>query len=115
MAWSKAAKQFPWRIRQGELCKDSGAGELAAGNPNESGRMARTPAYAWLSAFENDKDHDIMEESRVVQSYGGNPDVALGARRPRRLILSFDNIADYSVLLSPHDDDGCRGAGLVLD
>jgi hypothetical protein len=69
--WSKAAKQFPWRIRQGPLSKDSGAGELAAGNPNESGRMARTPAYAWLSAFDHDRDHDIMEESRVIQSYGG--------------------------------------------
>lgn len=69
--WSKAAKQFPWRIRQGQLSKDSGAGELAAGNPNESGRMAPTPAYAWLPTFEHDRDHDIMEESRGIQSYGG--------------------------------------------
>lgn len=71
VAWSKAAKQFPWRIRQGELSKDSGAGELASGNPHETGRMAPTPAYAWLSAFEHDREHDIMEESRVVESYGG--------------------------------------------
>jgi hypothetical protein len=69
--WSKAAKQFTWQIRRGPLSKDSGAGELASGNPNESGKMARTPAYAWLSAFEYDRDHDIMEESRAVQSYGG--------------------------------------------
>jgi hypothetical protein len=71
VAWSKASKQFTWRIRQGQLSKDSGAGELTAGNPNETGKMAPAPAYAWLSAFERDRDHDIMEESRVVQSYGG--------------------------------------------
>ena len=71
VVWSKAAKQFPWRIRSGPLSKDSGAGELIAGNPNETGRMAPTPAYAWLSDFEHDRDHDIMEESRVIQTYGG--------------------------------------------
>jgi hypothetical protein len=71
VVWSKASKQFPWRIRHGQLSKDSGAGALAAGNPNETGRMAPTPVYAWLSDFEYDKDHDIMEESRAVPSYDG--------------------------------------------
>jgi hypothetical protein len=71
VVWSKHAKQFPWRIRHGELSKDSGAGALAAGNPNETGKMARTPVYAWLSDFERDRDHDIMEESRAIPSYGG--------------------------------------------
>jgi len=71
VVWTKAAKQFPWPIRHGQLSKDSGAGALAAGNPNESGRMAPTPVYAWLSDFEYDRDHDIMEESRMLPSYGG--------------------------------------------
>lgn len=70
VVWSKAAKQFPWRIRHGQLSRDSGAGSLAAGNPDETGRMAPTPVYAWLLDFESDRDHDIMEESRVVPSYG---------------------------------------------
>jgi hypothetical protein len=71
VVWSKASKQFPWRIRRGQLSKDSGAGALAAGNPNETGRMAPTPVYAWLSDFEFDRDVDIMEESRAIPSYGG--------------------------------------------
>jgi hypothetical protein len=71
VVWSKSARLFPWLIRQGALSKDSGAGALAAGNPNETGKMAPTPVYAWLSDFERDRDHDIMEESRVVASYGG--------------------------------------------
>ncbi len=69
--WTKAAKQFPWPIRHGQLSKDSGAGALAAGGPNETGKMAPTPVYAWLSGFDYDRDHDIMEESRVLPSYGG--------------------------------------------
>jgi hypothetical protein len=71
VVWYKVSNQFPWRIRQGELSKDSGAGALTAGSLNETGRMAPTPAYAWLSEFEHDSEHDIMEESRAVQSYGG--------------------------------------------
>ena len=71
VVWSKNAKLFPWRIRQGTLSNDSGAGALAAGSPNETGKMAPTPVYAWLSDFEYDRDHDIMEESRPVPSYGG--------------------------------------------
>lgn len=71
VVWVKAARQFPWRIRQGQLSKDSGAGALATGNPNETGRMAPTPVYAWLSDYEYDRDHDIMEESRAIPSYGG--------------------------------------------
>jgi hypothetical protein len=47
----------------------AGAGALAAGDPNETGKMARTPVYAWLTDFERDRDHDIMEESRSVPSY----------------------------------------------
>lgn len=71
VVWTKAAKQFSWRIRRGQLSKDSGAGALASANPNETGKMARTPAYAWLSDLEYDRDHDIMEESRALPSYGG--------------------------------------------
>ena len=71
IVWSKSARDFPWAIRKGELSKDSGAGALAADNPNETGRMAPTPVYAWLTDFERDRDHDIMEESRVVSAYGG--------------------------------------------
>ncbi len=71
VVWSKAAKQFPWRIRKGRLSNDSGAGALATGNPNETGKMAPTPVYAWLSDFEHDREHDIMEESRTISSYGG--------------------------------------------
>lgn len=71
IVWSKPARDFPWSIRRGDLSKDSGAGALAVGNPNETGKMAPTPVYAWLTDFERDRGHDIMEESRVVSSYDG--------------------------------------------
>lgn len=71
VVWSKAARSFTWRIRQGAVSGDSGAGELAAGKPSESGRMLPTPVCAWLTAFEYDREHDIMEESRVVGAYDG--------------------------------------------
>jgi hypothetical protein len=31
--------------------------------------MVTTPAYAWLSDYEYDKDHDIMEDSPYLDCY----------------------------------------------
>jgi hypothetical protein len=31
--------------------------------------MVRSPVYAWLANFENDQDHDIMEDTRYIDYY----------------------------------------------
>jgi hypothetical protein len=67
--WSKPSRSFSYRIRSGELSPDSAAGERIAGKATDSGRMVVTPACAWLTQFEYDNEHDIMEDSRYLDYY----------------------------------------------
>ena len=67
--WSKRGKNFWPRIRSGQLSRDSAAGERLDGKASDSNGMVTTPAYAWLSDYEYDKDHDIMEDSRYLDYY----------------------------------------------
>lgn len=57
------------RIRFGEIHADSAAGERLAGKSSDSGRMVRTPAYAWLEGFDYKPDTDIMEDSLYLEYY----------------------------------------------
>lgn len=57
------------RIKFGEIHKHSAAGERLAGKAGDSGRMVRTPAYAWLEGFDYKPDKDIMEDSRYLDYY----------------------------------------------
>lgn len=56
------------RIRFGEIHKHSAAGERLDGKSGDSGRMVRTPAYAWLEGFDR-SDKDIMEDSIYLEYY----------------------------------------------
>ncbi len=57
------------RIRFGKVHKDSAAGERLGGKATDSGRMVRTPAYAWLHDFDTKRDTDIMEDSLYLEYY----------------------------------------------
>ena len=57
------------RIRFGEIHEHSAAGERLAGKSADSGRMVRTPAYAWLEGFDYKPDTDIMEDSLYLDYY----------------------------------------------
>lgn len=57
------------RIRFGEIHDHSAAGERLAGKSADSGRMVRTPAYAWLQGFDNRPDSDIREDSLYLDHY----------------------------------------------
>jgi hypothetical protein len=57
------------QIRFGEVHEHSAAGERLAGKSRDSGRMVRTPAYAWLEGFEYKPDTDIMEDSLYLEHY----------------------------------------------
>ena len=67
--WTKRAKDFWPLIRTGKLSPDSAAGERLSGKAGDSGKMVRSPVYAWLVKFEKDRDHDIMEDSRLHDYY----------------------------------------------
>jgi hypothetical protein len=67
--WAKPSRNFTYHIRRGELSPDSAAGERIAGKAPDSGRMVATPACAWLTEFEYDNQHDIMEDSRYLEYY----------------------------------------------
>jgi hypothetical protein len=67
--WCKRAKHFWPRVRNGQLSRDSAAGERLDGKASDSERMVNTPAYAWLSDYEYDRDHDVMEDSRYLEYY----------------------------------------------
>jgi Zn-dependent peptidase ImmA (M78 family) len=67
--WSKRSKDFWPRIQRGTLHSHSAAGERLAGKALDSGKMVRAPVYAWLTGFEKDRDHDIMEDSRLLDYY----------------------------------------------
>ncbi|MBI4024191.1 MAG: ImmA/IrrE family metallo-endopeptidase [Verrucomicrobia bacterium] len=67
--WFHRSKDFwPW-IRTGKIHPHSAAGERLDGKADDTRRMVRTPAYAWLVDFENDSRHDIMEDSRYLEWY----------------------------------------------
>jgi Zn-dependent peptidase ImmA (M78 family) len=68
IAWVKPAKDFWPQIRRGTLSPDSAAGERVANKSPDSGKMVRTPLYAWLINFEHDH-RDIMEDSRLLEFY----------------------------------------------
>lgn len=57
------------RIRFGEIHEDSAAGERLAGKSPDSGRMVRTPAYAWLEGFDYKPDTDVREDSLYLEYY----------------------------------------------
>lgn len=57
------------QIRYGEVHEHSAAGERLAGKSLDSGRMVRTPAYAWLEGFDYTPDTDIMEDSLYLEYY----------------------------------------------
>jgi len=55
--------------QHGEVYKHSAAGERLAGKSGDTGRMVRTPAYAWFEGFDYKPDTDIMEDSRYLDYY----------------------------------------------
>jgi hypothetical protein len=57
------------RIRFGEIHKHSAAGERLAGKSGDSGKMVRTPAYAWLEGFDYKPDTNIKEDSLYLDYY----------------------------------------------
>jgi hypothetical protein len=67
--WSHRSKDFWPLIRTGSLQPHSGASERLRGKSGDTGKMVRTPVYAWLADFENDTRHDIMEDSRYLDWY----------------------------------------------
>ncbi|MBI5818286.1 MAG: ImmA/IrrE family metallo-endopeptidase [Verrucomicrobia bacterium] len=67
--WFHRAKDFWPQIRTGTLHPHSGAGEIVAGKSTDTKKMVRSPAYAWLSQFENDTEKEIMEDSRYLDWY----------------------------------------------
>jgi IrrE N-terminal-like domain len=67
--WCKRAKHFWPRVRNGQLSRDSAAGERLDGKASDSKGMVNSPAYAWLSDYEYDRDHDVMEDSRYLEYY----------------------------------------------
>ncbi len=44
-------------------------GERLAAVRGDSGRMVRTPAYAWVEGFDNQSGRDIKEENSYLDSY----------------------------------------------
>jgi hypothetical protein len=67
--WFHRSKDFwPW-IRSGKIHSHSAAGERLAGKAGNTTKMVRSPAYAWLTDFEMDREHDIMEASRYLDWY----------------------------------------------
>jgi len=67
--WRKHAKNFWTRVRIGQLSPDSAAGARLDGRASDSNGMVVSPAYAWLSDYEYDREHDIMEDSRYLDYY----------------------------------------------
>jgi hypothetical protein len=57
------------RIQFGAVHEHSAAGERLAGLSSDSGRMVRSPAYAWLQGFEDRPDSDVMEDSIYLEYY----------------------------------------------
>lgn len=57
------------KIQFGQIHEHSAAGERLEGKSEDSGRMVRTPAYAWLEGFDDQPDKDIMEDSRYLDYY----------------------------------------------
>ena len=62
-------KEGGLRIQFGEIHRDSAAGARLAGGMPDSGRMVRTPAYAWLEGFDDKPGKEIMEDSFYLDYY----------------------------------------------
>lgn len=69
ISWVKRAKDFWPMVRMGKVHPHSAAGERLAGKAPDSGKMVRSPVYAWLVNFEDDREQDIMEDSRLHDYY----------------------------------------------
>lgn len=67
--WIRKTKEFWPRIKMGRLSRDSAAGERLAGVSGDSGRMVRTPAYAWLDNFDDNPTKDVKEDSLYLDYY----------------------------------------------
>lgn len=67
--WARKTKEFWPTIKRGPVSKDSAAGERLAGIREDSGRMVRTPAYAWVEGFDDHPDRDIKEDSLLLDYY----------------------------------------------
>jgi Zn-dependent peptidase ImmA (M78 family) len=67
--WSHRSKDFWPHVRRGTLSPDSAAGEIVAGKCSDTNKMVTTPAHAWLTEFDYDNEHDIMEDSRYLDYY----------------------------------------------
>ena len=70
ISWIKRAKEFWPMVQRGKLHPHSAAGERFTGKAGDTGKMVRSPAYAWLINFENDQQSDIMEDTRLLEYYG---------------------------------------------
>lgn len=57
------------RIRFGQVSTNSAAGERLAGRDEDSGKLVRVPANAWLEGFDNRPEIDIWEDSRYMEYY----------------------------------------------
>lgn len=57
------------RIRFGEVHEDSVAGERLDNKSSDSGKMVKTPAYAWLEGFDFQPEKDIMEDSIYLEHF----------------------------------------------
>lgn len=69
ISWVKRAKNFWPRTVTGKIRAHTAAGERYSGKSGDTGKMVRSPVYAWLANFENDHDHDIMEDTRYIDYY----------------------------------------------
>ena len=69
ISWVKRAKNFWPRILTGKIQAHTAAGERLSGKAGDTEKMVRSPVYAWLSNFENDHAHDIMEDTRYIDYY----------------------------------------------
>jgi Zn-dependent peptidase ImmA (M78 family) len=67
--WARKAKDFWPRIKSGKVSPDSAAGERLANIRGDTGRMVRTPAYAWLENFDDKPSKDVKEDSIYLDYY----------------------------------------------
>ena len=70
ICWIKRAKDFWPMVQMEKIHPHSAAGERITGKAGDTGKMVRSPAYAWLVNFENDTVNDIMEDTRLMEYYG---------------------------------------------
>jgi hypothetical protein len=69
MEWFRPFKDGWPRLKFGQIHEHSAAGERLLEKSPDSGRMVRTPAYAWLEGFDYEAEKDIMEDSVYLEHY----------------------------------------------